>query len=451
MFPLLLSGCAALGSQALSVPTVTCFGDDHHHALAVNHKRALANLQTFGHACGIIRKYYVEERELSQLLAAATEGMGDWLQDKHEEDERLDPYGMQIAAGTETDLETFVRQFEFIRDATGVNPKVVEHAAIKGMVKALDPHSAFMSPDMYREIQPGTKGKFGGVGVQIGIKDKRLTVIAPIDNSPAQRAGTQKGDRITKVNDEPTVGLTLMDLVRRLRGPFGAKLTLTIEREGVPEPLLFELIREVVRIESVQAKVIDENIGYIRLRQFQESTSKKLERTLRTFRGENIQALILDLRNNPGGLLTTAVGVAEHFVGPGKLIVYIKNQDGRKDEYVSKAKARPKDRPMIVLVNQGSAAASEIVAGALQDWGVATIVGTATFGMGTIQTILPLSDGSALRLTTAKFYTPKGRPIDERSKIQPDVAVEAQDEIDAPLSAAEAHIKEILRQKPRAI
>ncbi len=301
--------------------------------------------------------------------------------------------------------------------------------AIRGMLSTLDPHSAYMTPDMFKEIQVETKGEFGGVGIQIGIKENRLTVIAPIEGTPAYRAGIKAGDAITKVNEESTKDLTLMDAVQKMRGPKGTKVALTVERKGSPEPLVFTLMRDIIKIKSVRSRIIEDNIGYVRLSQFQESTGKDLSRALEEFGEKNIQSTILDLRNNPGGLLTASVEVSELFVGPGKLIVYIKTRDGRKDEYISRAKEEPQEKPMIVLVNEGSASASEIVAGALQDWGLAAIVGTTTFGKGSVQTILPLSDGSGLRLTTAKYFTPKGRSI-QSTGITPDITVKPQREED---------------------
>jgi len=302
------------------------------------------------------------------------------------------------------------------------------------MLATLDPHSAYMTPEMYKEIQVETKGEFGGVGIQIGVKDNRLAVIAPIEGTPAHKAGIRAGDFITKVNEEATKELTLMDAVQRMRGPKGTKVSLTIQREGTPDPLVFTLVRDIIKIESVRSKVIDNNIGYIRLTQFQESTAKDLSRTLKQLREQKLQSTILDLRNNPGGLLTSAVEVSEQFVGPGKLIVYIKGRDGRKDEYVSRSKEQPEEFPMIILVNEGSASASEIVAGAMQDWGRAVVVGTTTFGKGSVQTILPLADGSGLRLTTAKYYTPKGRSI-QSTGITPDIVVKPQPP--APVKLAE--------------
>lgn len=300
-------------------------------------------------------------------------------------------------------------------------PKDLIQGAIRGMLSTLDPHSAYMTPEMYKEMQVETRGEFGGVGIQIGVKDNRLAVIAPIEGTPAYRAGIKAGDFIVKVNDETTKDLTLMDAVQKMRGPKGTKVNLTIQRDGAADPLVFTLVRDTIKIESVKSKVID-NLGYVRLTQFQEATGKDLSRAIRQFRDQKVQGTILDLRNNPGGLLTAAVDVSEQFLPGGKLVVYTKSREGKKDEWVSKSRDQMEDLPMIVLVNEGSASASEIVAGALQDWGRAVIIGTTSFGKGSVQTILPLGDGSGLRLTTAKYYTPKGRSI-QSTGITPDIVV----------------------------
>jgi carboxyl-terminal processing protease len=210
-----------------------------------------------------------------------------------------------------------------------------------------------------------------------------------------------------------------------MRGPKGTKVNLTIQRDGTADPLAFSLVRDTIKIESVKFKVLDNTIGYVRLTQFQEATGRDLGRALKQFKEQKVQGTILDLRNNPGGLLTAAVDVSEQFVGNGKLIVYTKGREGKKDEWFSKTKETLEDSPMIILVNEGSASASEIVAGALQDWGRAVIVGTTSFGKGSVQTILPLGDGSGLRLTTAKYYTPKGRSI-QSTGITPDIVVKLQ-------------------------
>ncbi|MBI5855119.1 MAG: S41 family peptidase [Nitrospirae bacterium] len=330
------------------------------------------------------------------------------------------------ASETYEELKTFSEVLTQIQKHYVEEAKVKElvQGAIRGMLATLDPHSAYMTPEMYKEIQVETKGEFGGVGIQIGIKDNRLAVIAPIEGTPAHKAGIKAGDFIIKVNEETTKDLTLMDAVQRMRGPRGTKVVLTIQRDGVNDSMVFTLVRDTIKIESVKSKLLEGNIAYVRLTQFQEQSGKDLAKALKQLRDQKAQSTILDLRNNPGGLLTTAVEVSEQFVAPGKLIVYVKSRDGRKDEYVSRVKDQPEDYPMIVLVNEGSASASEIVAGALQDWGRAVVIGNQTFGKGSVQTILPLQDGSGLRLTTAKYYTPKGRSI-QSTGITPDIVVKA--------------------------
>ncbi|CUQ68219.1 Carboxy-terminal-processing protease [Candidatus Nitrospira inopinata] len=330
------------------------------------------------------------------------------------------------ASETYEELKTFSEVLNQIQrhyvDET--KPKELIQGAIRGMLATLDPHSAYMTPEMYKEMQVETKGEFGGVGIQIGVKDNRLAVIAPIEGTPAHRAGIKAGDFIVKVNDETTKDLSLMDAVQKMRGPKGSKVSLTVQREGTPEPLVFTLVRDTIKIESVKSKVIENNLGYVRLTQFQESTGKDLAKAIKQFKEQKVQGVIIDLRNNPGGLLTAAVDVSEQFLPSGKLIVYTKSRDGKKDEWFAKAKDHLDNLPLIVLVNEGSASASEIVAGALQDWGRAVVVGTTSFGKGSVQTILALGDGSGLRLTTAKYYTPKGRTI-QSTGITPDIVVKA--------------------------
>ncbi len=325
-------------------------------------------------------------------------------------------------------------------------PKDLIQGAIRGMLSTLDPHSAYMSPEMYKEMQVETKGEFGGVGIQIGVKDNRLAVIAPIEGTPAYRAGIKAGDYIMKVNDDTTKDLTLMDAVQKMRGPKGSKVSLTIQREGTPDPLVFTLVRDTIKIESVKSKMI-ENLGYVRLTQFQEATGRDLSKAIRQFKEQKVQGAILDVRNNPGGLLTSAVDVSEQFLPSGKLIVYTKGREGKKDEWFAKSKDQLEDLPIIILVNEGSASASEIVAGALQDWGRAVVVGTTSFGKGSVQTILPLGDGSGLRLTTAKYYTPKGRSI-QSTGITPDILVKLPAPVTAKATEGRAGEKEA---DPKAI
>lgn len=327
------------------------------------------------------------------------------------------------AGETYEELKTFSEVLNQVQKhyVDETKPKDLIQGAIRGMLATLDPHSAYMTPEMYKEMQVETRGEFGGVGIQIGVKENRLAVIAPIEGTPAHRAGIKAGDFIVKVNDETTKDLTLMDAVQKMRGPKGSKVNLTIQREGTPDPLLFTLVRDTIKIESVKSKMI-ENLGYVRLTQFQEATGRDLAKAIKQFKEQKAQGAILDLRNNPGGLLTAAVDVSEQFLPNGKLVVYTKSREGKKDEWLSKSKDQLEDLPVIILVNEGSASASEIVAGALQDWGRAVIVGTTSFGKGSVQTILSLGDGSGLRLTTAKYYTPKGRTI-QSTGITPDIVV----------------------------
>ncbi len=297
------------------------------------------------------------------------------------------------------------------------------YGAVRGMLATLDPHSSYMTPDMFKEMQVETRGEFGGLGIQIGVKNHRITVIAPIEDTPAFAAGIEAGDIITKVDDTPTKDLTLMEAVQKMRGPKGTKVTLTVERESSTTPLTFSLIRDTIKIQSVRSRLLDDHIGYVRISQFQESTAEDLGKELAKLKDSKIQGLILDLRNNPGGLLSAAVGVSEQFLESDKLVVSIKGRDGRKDEYRARMQSAHYEYPMIVLVNQGSASASEIVAAAMQDWGKAVIIGMTTFGKGSVQTILPLSDGSGLRLTTAKYYTPRGESI-HKVGVKPDIVVD---------------------------
>ncbi len=301
--------------------------------------------------------------------------------------------------------------------------KDLVQGALRGMLAGLDPHSSFMTTDMFKEMQVETKGEFGGLGIQIGIKDHRLTVIAPIEDTPAFAAGIQSGDTIIKVDDIPTKDLTLMEAVQHMRGTRGTSVELTVIRESVDEPLVFTITRDIIKIQSVRSKLLEGNVGYVRLSQFQESSAKDLTKELERLTTKDIQGLILDLRNNPGGLLSSAVGVSEQFLEAGRLVVFIQGRNKKKIEYRAGANSKHYQYPMIVLINHGSASASEIVAAAMQDWGKAVVIGTTSFGKGSVQTILPLSDGSGLRLTTAKYYTPKGKSIHSIG-VQPDIVID---------------------------
>lgn len=298
--------------------------------------------------------------------------------------------------------------------------------ALQGMINTLDPHSAYMPPEVYREIQVDTKGEFGGLGIQIGIKDNRLTVISPIEGTPADRAGVEAGDFISQIEGASTKNMTLVDAVNKLRGPKGTKVNLLLQREGQAAPIRVTLVRETIKIQSVKSEMLEDRIGYVRITQFQEQTSGDLRQALRRLTDGGAQALVLDLRNNPGGLLTSAVEVSEQFLPKGKMVVSIRGRNSALEEYHANETNPIVDLPMITLVNAGSASASEIVSGALQDWGRAVLVGTTTFGKGSVQTIIALSDGSGLRLTTAKYFTPKERSI-HAVGIVPDIVVDGKE------------------------
>jgi len=307
-----------------------------------------------------------------------------------------------------------------------VDTKKLVYGAINGMLSALDPHSSFLPPDMYKEMKIETKGSFGGLGIEITIKDGYLTVISPIEDTPAFRAGIKSGDQILKIENKLTKDMSIVDAVKRMRGPKGTKVTITIMRDGFDRPKDFTLVRDIVQVKSVKFKTLDDGYGYIRVAQFQEKTDEDLIKALESLKKENggsLRGLVLDLRNDPGGLLEQAVKVADHFVAEG-LIVYT---EGRDPESKMRFTARKGDKelgyPMVVLINGGSASASEIVAGALQDHNRAVILGTQSFGKGSVQTIIPLSEESGLRLTTARYFTPKGRSIQAKG-ITPDIVVE---------------------------
>ena len=298
------------------------------------------------------------------------------------------------------------------------------YGAIRGMLNSLDPHSSFMKPEFYKEMQISTKGEFAGLGIQIGIKDSVLTIIAPIEDTPAYRAGVKAGDKIIKINKESTKDMSLHEAVTVMRGPKGTSVTITIAREEWKKPKDIIIIRDIIKIKSIKSKVIEDKIGYVKVLQFQERTGKDFGKALDSLKKEGINALILDLRNNPGGLLTVSIDVASQFLPPDTLVVSVKGRDPEKDktDYYSGRTTKKHEYPMIVLVNEGSASASEIVAGALQDWGTAVVLGTTTFGKGSVQIVLPLSDGSGLKLTNARYYTPKGRSI-QATGIKPDIIV----------------------------
>ena len=347
--------------------------------------------------------------------------------------------GKKTAQGGENkEIYEYLRTFSDVIDLVKrnyveeVKDKDIVYAAIKGILESLDPHSSFLPPDMYKEMQTDTKGEFGGIGIEITLKDGFPTVITPIEDTPAFKAGMKAGDHIVKIDGKNTKNMSLMDVVKLIRGPKGKAVTLTVAREGTQGLKEYTVVRDTITVKSVKFRMLSDDYGYIRLAQFQEKTSKDLDNALKELekdnKGKPLKGLVLDLRNDPGGLLEQAVEVSDKFLSEG-LIVSIEGRAGKRgaDENKMKFYAQKKGvkyaGPMVVLVNEGSASASVIVAGALQDYKRAVIVGTKSFGKGSVQTIFPLGDGSAVRLTTAKYYTPKGRSIQSEG-IVPDITVE---------------------------
>jgi carboxyl-terminal processing protease len=303
-----------------------------------------------------------------------------------------------------------------------VETKDLIYDALHGMIKSLDPHSAFLTPESFKEMKVSTKGEFGGLGIQISIRDDVLTIIAPIEDTPAYRIGLKAGDKIVKIEDEITKDMSLFDAVKRMRGKKGTPVTITITREGLDAPKAYTIVRAIIKIKSVKSKMLDDNIAYIKLNAFQERSSKDMAKALKKLVSDGATGIILDLRNNPGGLLTSAIEISSYFLPRNQLVVYTKGRSGVKTEYRARGNAITQSMPMVVLINQGSASASEIVAGALKDWKRAVILGSNSFGKASVQSVIPLSDGAGLRITTAKYYTPKGTLI-QNTGITPDISV----------------------------
>jgi len=300
--------------------------------------------------------------------------------------------------------------------------------AIRGMLTSLDPHSSFMTPDMYKEMQIDTQGEFQGIGITIGLRDGILTVIAPIDDTPAFRAGILAGDKIVFIEGTTTKDMSLMEAVKIMRGPKGTKVTISIAREGEPEPIKYTITRDVIPLYSVKTKDVDPSIGYVRIAQFAKKTPTEFSEALQKIRdekGDAFKGLVLDLRNNPGGLLVSAIEVADRFVDSGPIVTTKGRLQNQNFAYNAKSKGTEPEYPIVVLVNGGSASASEIVAGALQDYKKAILIGTTTFGKGSVQTIYRLGDGSGMRVTTARYFTPSGRSI-QATGIEPDIIVQNQ-------------------------
>ena len=342
------------------------------------------------------------------------------------------------------ELRTFSQVFGKIKSdyVEPVSDKKLIDDAINGMLSGLDPHSQYMDPEDFKDLQDGTQGEFGGLGIEVGMEDGFVKVISPIEDTPAQKAGIQPGDLIIKIDETPVKGMTIGDAVKRMRGEPNTPITLTIARKGVNKPLSIKLVRAIIKVKSVKSAMIEPGYGYVRITQFQEHTGENLMDAINALAAKNkgpLKGIVLDLRNDPGGLLTSAVGVSSVFLPDNSLVVYT---DGRTEDskmhltaspdnylhpgekdYLNHEPAWLKSVPMVVLINGGSASASEIVSGALQDHKRALIIGTQSFGKGSVQTILPLTNGAGIKLTTARYFTPSGRSIQNKG-ITPDIVVE---------------------------
>ena len=307
-----------------------------------------------------------------------------------------------------------------------VNQSKMMDSAINGVLQSLDPYSAYMSPELFKEMQTDTKGEFGGLGIEIGMEAGVVKVISPIDDTPAQKAGIKAGDYIVKIGKEQVQGKSLMEAVKLMRGPVGTSISLTIRRKNVKKPLEFSIVRKIIEIQSVSSKIIskEKNIGYVRLKSFNENSDNQFLKIIKKFeKNQKIKGYVIDLRNNPGGLLTQAINITDFFLDDGEIV----STKGRKVSETRKFFARKGDeikgKPIVVLINNGSASASEIFAGALKDHKRAIILGENSYGKGSVQSIIPLKNGGGMRLTISKYYLPSGESISEVG-VTPDILVE---------------------------
>jgi len=360
------------------------------------------------------------------------------------------PYGDSRVSAVDSSTYKSLKIFNEVLDIVEKNyveevkQKKLIDEAVNGMIKSLDPHSAYLTPDQYKELQVDTSGTFGGLGIVISMQNDQLTVVSPIEDTPAFKAGLKAGDRIMKIDGQITKGMSIQDAVKKMRGPENTKVTLTILRKDMKEPKDYEIVRAVIKIKSVKHNVYDDSIGYIRISAFQESTVDELKKALQQVNGKakDLKGIVIDVRNNPGGLLDQAVKASDAFLKSGTIVSTKGRVKAIESKFVARDDGSEPSCPMVVLVNEGTASASEILSGALQDNGRAIVLGMPTFGKGSVQTVIPLEDGSALKLTTAKYYTPKGRSI-QAEGIKPDIVVEPIRVAESPENA-EAHM---LREK----
>lgn len=339
------------------------------------------------------------------------------------------PVASLVQAGSEgiyKEIELFTESLALIREnyVDEVEIKDLIYGAIKGITLALDPHSQFMEPEQYQEMKVETEGEFGGIGIEITIKDNVLTIVSPIHDTPASRAGMMSDDKITRIDGESTKDITIFEAVKKMRGKPKTKVTLTIYRESMNKILHFDIKRDIIKVKSINTSVmLTKEIGYIHISQFQEKTARELKEALDDLEEHGMKALVLDLRYNPGGLLDISVKVAGEFLKKDALVVYTKGRLAGQNMRFRSKKSKPRDEfPLVVLINRGSASASEIVAGAIQDHKRGILLGTKSFGKGSVQTVIPLRDGAAIKLTTSKYFTPADRMIHDIG-IEPDIEV----------------------------
>jgi carboxyl-terminal processing protease len=435
LFLLLLTGAAAISRPADATRLIGFLSELNGQGQATQERER--ELQLVQEVVSQVLDNYVLALDPVRLAVAAIEGMSSAAAGERIIAERQGD-AVRLQAGEASmvlplsrdgrmNRESVSTAYHFIRQKAAATPsKELAYGAIDGMLAQLDPHSSFMTPEVYKEMRLETQGSFGGLGIQVAVKDRQLTVVTPIAGTPADRAGIQPGDRIVRVDDMLTQQMTLMEAVQRLRGPAGSKVTLTILRQESPGQFQITLTREVIALKPIKLVTLEQSIGYIKIVSFSEQSGRNLQQAVQTLTEKGVKGVILDLRGNNGGLFNESIRAAELFLDEGQPVVSTASR--HKNEAAHYKAAHPGALvkvPMIVLVNGGSASASEIVAAALQDLKRALIVGSKTYGKGSVQTIIPLKDGSALRLTTARYVTPAGRSIDGVG-IQPDLVIRDQ-------------------------
>ncbi|MCX5830223.1 MAG: S41 family peptidase [Deltaproteobacteria bacterium] len=395
----------------------------------------------FRDAFSKIMENYVEQPDPSYLASSAVNGMEELLNANNRSFAKISIDYSAIGIDAKKAENLVADRYLIWSKSAPSDPRKWEYAAITGMLAALDPHSGFLTPEMYKEMQVDTRGSFGGVGLEINAAKGILTVVSPIEDTPAYLAGIKARDQITRIDGISTQGITVTEAVKKLRGPKDSKVTLAIMRNGFEQPREFTLVRAIISVKSVKFRELQEGIGYLRISSFQENAARDVENALNKLgsRSSKFKGLVLDLRNNPGGLLSVATDVAGKFVGANTIVTIRGRGAGSENKFEGKTIGTQPLYPIIVLVNEGTASGAEIVAGALQDQSRALLLGKHTFGKGNVQTILPLSDGSALRLTTAKYYLPSGKVI-QGNGIFPDVESDETEGQDSPLRVAETAI-----------